>query len=256
VSACDPLAPQALPITLEKILGVGKDESGTLYVADQTTDGSYTNRVFVSSGSTLYRKRVNGSGSSANDYSFSYAADPLSDGGAHYEALLVHEEDGHATAMALGPPDQKGFIGEPGAASETLTVVDASALQGFTVKNLPGDVAIVLFADDPSGETFLLTRPVDDATDSSYRLFYGPKDAVAERHITNISESLSDSFYIQFSVGPASYAVSSSIVYGGDAGILGRPGGVTVQSDSSTESFPVTWPPPKTLSGASFQCFE
>lgn len=256
MSACDPLAPHALPITLEKLLGVGKDESGTLYVADETTDGSYTNRVFVSSGSTLYRKRVNGSGSSANDYTFSYAADPLPDGGAHYEALLVHQENGHATAMALGPPDQKGFIGDPGAVSETLTVVDASALQGFTVENLPGDVAIVLFANAPSGETFLLTQPVDDATDSSYRLFYGPKDAVAERHITNISESGSGSFFIQFSVGAASDTVNSSIIYGGDAGILGRPGAVTVQSQSGTESFPITWPPPKSLSGSSFQCFK
>src|SRR5271166_129503 len=62
-TACNPLATH--PTTLATILGVGKDQGGTLYVADQ--GGIAANlaivRVFVASAGSLIRQDVIGSGS-------------------------------------------------------------------------------------------------------------------------------------------------------------------------------------------------
>ncbi len=63
-TTCDPLATH--PTTLATILGVGKDETGTLYVADQGGVAAEPSlvRVFVVSDRSLVRQYVIGSGSS------------------------------------------------------------------------------------------------------------------------------------------------------------------------------------------------
>src|SRR5260370_26122898 len=68
---CDPLAPP--PVALGAVIGVGQGPDGTLYVVDRLSPGS-SGRVFVSSGNTLYRQDVEGSGQrGATDYNFEFA---------------------------------------------------------------------------------------------------------------------------------------------------------------------------------------
>lgn len=71
---CDPLTPVA--VTLGLILGVGQDTQSTVYLADQVPDGGGQDRVFVSTGETLYRKLVAGTGETGDppnaDYTFSF----------------------------------------------------------------------------------------------------------------------------------------------------------------------------------------
>ena len=62
--SCDPFSPITKPITLTNVLGAGRDTDGTLYVVDQPQPGG--ERVFVSSGGTLQRQRIDGSGTESS----------------------------------------------------------------------------------------------------------------------------------------------------------------------------------------------
>src|SRR4051812_50057879 len=70
---CDPLA--AGPITPGRIVGVGQDADGTLYV-------DAANGVFVSAGGALIRQRLLGTGpAGANEFIFSFESPAAGAGG-------------------------------------------------------------------------------------------------------------------------------------------------------------------------------
>jgi hypothetical protein len=60
-----------------------------------------------------------------------------------------------------------------------LTVVDASAIAGFSLQNLPVEVEYV--ADVSNGEAIVVTEPMDPWGYSGFRLFYGTPSQMIER---------------------------------------------------------------------------
>lgn len=250
---CNPLAPHELPVTLGDVLGVGKDANGTTYLADQVPAKSI-DRVFVSDGAELVRKRVTGSGSSGGgadaDYTFSYEE------GATTRALLVQRRGGAVTGMALGPGG-KGFIGDPGATTETLTVQDSTTVSDFTLRNLPGDVTIEYVADVTDGTVLVVTRPSDDWEYTDFRLFYGNTESdMSERQVVNVVRSRSGGTDIQFKMNEATYTVRFTwILEPADAGgTSSHPGQATLETGSESIAANQRFPTPTTLTGFSFSC--
>lgn len=237
---------------LGTVLGVGKDADGTTYLADTVTSPIVTGRVFVSQGRFLFRKRLLGSGSNGDsDYTLTFDDDS---GGA---ALLIHRENGKATAMALGPTNSRGFIGDPGAVTTNLTVEDESVLSAFTLRNLPGDVTIENVADVEDGSEIVVTHPAVDYEYTDFRLFYGRAPKLAERHVTNTSRGKSGSTVMTFVVGTATYTLNLPwvTVTTPDGGITGGPDVGTLDAGGG-KTFAVTqrWPAPTALPGLSFTC--
>ncbi len=249
---CDPLAPS--PTTLGSVLGVGKDGQGTLYVGDVATTGE--NRVFVSSGGTLVRKDVVGSGGSGGppdaQYTFSFR-DPFADIST-MRALLINTNDGKATAMALGSgSNPKELLGPATTGDEVLTLVDPSTVAALPIKNLPH--VPVYVADASDGTSIVVTWPMDAYGTDDARLYYGTPGHMLERPITQYGESLSGDTTVTFTVDAATYSVHFAIEFGDpDAGPLGNPGPVTLDKGGSTETMTLRMPTPATLSGFSFTC--
>jgi len=232
-------------------LGVGKDSAGTIYMADEVT-APYTDRVFVSSGNSLWRKRVSGSGQSGGtadrDYTFSYVD------GTNNPALIIQIRGGVTTAMAVGPGDSRSFIGPADAGQQTLTVLDKSAISGMTLRNLPGDVFIEYVADVSNGNIIIVTRPQDDWTDKSFRVFYGTAQAMLERPL--ISFSRGNDTYITFQVDSAQYLAHFVLTMApADAGVnVQHPPGTLEPGDGSTWTITERLPTPTTLPEFSFTC--
>ncbi len=247
---CDPLAAHELPVTLGTILGVGRDADGVTYLADEVTSPMQLDRVFVSQGKSLFRKRVTGSGSSGtSDYTFSF------EDGDGMRALIIHRENGKATEMALGPGG-KGFIGSPG--TTPLTVVDDGVVSGFTLRNLPGEVTIEYVADVDDGTVMVVTHPKDDWTYDDFRMFYGAPPKLAERHVTNTSRSRSGGTTMTFEVGSATYTASFIFALPAplpDGGVeIGHPDPGTLEGQGKTHAFTQRWPTPTSLPDFSFAC--
>jgi hypothetical protein len=253
--ACDPLAPP--PTTLGTLIGVGQDTQSTLYLADEVPD-SGQDRVFVSSGKTLVRKHVAGTGSTGvpgatadADYTFSFG-DPLADASG-LRALLIQVRGGAVTGMALGPGNSRAFLGGPDAGQVPLTVLDAGAVTGFGIQNLPNVVQLV--ADVSDGNVVAITEPSDAYDSTSLRLFYGPPGRMVERPVVMYSQSLSGPALITFTVGPALYIFRTTVVYGPDAGPLGSPGPASLETyDAGVLSATLRLPTPTSLAGFSFVC--
>jgi hypothetical protein len=246
---CDPLAPT--PVTLGTILGVGQDPQSALYVADQAPDAGQ-NRVFVSSGSTLVRKHVGGSGQTGGppdaDYSFSFQ-DPFADASTA-RALLIQVRGGAVTAMALGPPDSKSFY-VPDAGDAPLTVLDAGAAARLKIQNLP--VLVEYVADVSDGNAVVVTQPMDPWGYSDYRLFYGTANQMVERRIAayNRGDTGDD---IAFTVDAATYTAHFTWQLD-DGGGVGAPGPASLDTTGGT-TLPMTQrvPTPNSLTGFSFSC--
>jgi hypothetical protein len=130
---CDPLATH--PTTLATILGVGKDQSGTLYVADQggiASDLSIV-RVFVEAAGSLVRQDVIGSGSIGSSEDIETFESP--DGLTPPRDLTIQITSGKATSMTLGPEGsaKSGLEGIDAGAATALTLVGASTVQVETI---------------------------------------------------------------------------------------------------------------------------
>jgi hypothetical protein len=211
-SGCDPLAPA--PITLGAIVGVGQDAGGTLYV-------DAANGIFVSEGGRLIRQHVVGTGQSGStEFTFSLQSSAADGGSAG--ALLVETNGSTATAMALGPPGSRSFLGQSDAGVTSLTLVAASAVSGMTVVNTPNVISYV--GDVANGDVVLATVPLnEDATsnDGGLSIFYGPPSDVAERTITAFGQSLSGNGTVTFLVGDVPYVLAFGQVQGPDAGPFG-----------------------------------
>jgi hypothetical protein len=243
---CDPLAANA-SAKLGAILGVGKDDSGTLYVADEGDSQSL--RVFVSKGKTLFRKHVLGSGErGTGDYTISF------DGDSGSVALLIHQENGKATAMALGAADSKDFIGDPGAITSDLTIEGTSAISGFSVHDLPGEIEYVADVDD--GSVMVVTHPADDYDEMEFRMFYGRPPVLDERHVTSVNRSGTGDTHIVFAVGNSSYDAYFTVdMTESDGGFSFHPGqGSLDEGNGKSVSVTQRWPTPTALSDFSFNC--
>jgi hypothetical protein len=251
---CDPLAPHELPVTLGTVLGVGKDAAGKTYMADQVP-GKSIDRVFVSDGNSLVRKRVTGSGSSGAppdaDYNFSFEDPP------DVRALLIQQRGGSVTGMALGPEGTRGFIGDPGAVTETLTVQDNGSVSAFALKNLPGDVTIEYVADVDGGDVIVVTRPTDDWEYTDFRLFYGSgENAMSERQVVSVLRSRSGGTDIQFKVDGANYTVrfTVEVIFADGGGQGSKPGPATLDKGGTSSSVIERFPKPENFPGFSFSC--
>jgi len=248
---CDPLAPHELPVTLGTVLGVGQDSAGTIYMADEVT-APYSDRVFVSSGNSLWRKRVSGSGQSGGtadrDYTFSYV------NGSNNQALLIQIRGGVTAAMALGPGDSRAFVGAADSGQSALTVLDRSAISTMTLRNLPGDVVIEYVADVSNGNIVIVTRPQDDWTDKSFKVFYGTPNAMIERPL--ISFSRGNDTYITFQVDSAPYLAHFVLTMEpADGGVnVQHPPGTLEPGDGSTWTLTERLPTPTALAEFSFTC--
>lgn len=254
---CDPLAAHELPVTLGTVLGVGKDMGGTVYLADHVVEKSL-DRVFVSTGTVLFRRRVSGSGSSGGgadmDYTFSFDAGDGSKG----RALLIQRRGGAVTAMGLGPGG-KDFIGTPGATDESLTVLGDHLPSGYTLRNLPGEVTIEYVADidDGNGSVIVVTRPTDDSDYTDFRVFFGQETRMTEAHVVNVTRTRNGDTSIHFSSGTKTYDVSFTFETEiTDAGLGGHPGpGTFVTAGGSPVALTQRSPTPTNLPGFSFNCF-
>jgi hypothetical protein len=249
-SPCDPLA--SPPTKLSNILGIGKDAQGTLYVADSPA-GLPSPRVFVSGGGNLVRQDVRGSGQAgggagqAAQYTLTFA--PRGADAASEEALLLDTQGGMATQMALGPANSKSFLGGPG--ETPLTVVDASAVSGLPIVNLPGVVEYV--ADVSDGTAIVITLPMDAASSADFHLFYGTPSAMQERKIVSFDQALSGYPTVAFQVGSQTYTMAIGGTFDPDGG--GGPGPGTLDTGSAMLTFTLRMPTPSTLSAFSFTCF-
>jgi hypothetical protein len=171
-SPCDPLAP--LPLALGVILGVGRDSSGVVYVADTGSSGEP--RVFVSNGMTLGRQRVVGSDQSGTTQ-YRMTFESAYGSGSDARDLLVNVQDGQPSGMALAPPNSTEYLADAGSDTTPLTP-DLSAIEGMTVVSLPATVAYL--GDVSNGDVLIVTVPTDSDLGNDYRFFYGPDDDLSE----------------------------------------------------------------------------
>jgi hypothetical protein len=239
------------PTTLSVVLGVGKDAQGTLYVADLPT-GFYEPRVFVSGGGRLLRQHVLGSGGSggsaglAAQYTVTFDAPGAA--AASAQALLLDIQGNTTSQMALGPPDSKSFLGGPG--ETPLLVVEASAVTGMPIVNLPGIVAYV--ADVSDGTAIVVTSPMDVVSSADFHLFYGKAGSMQECPIVSFGQALSGYPTIVFQFGSQTYTMAIGGTFDPDGG--GGPGPGTLDTGGTQLPFTIRTPTPSTLSGFSFTC--
>jgi hypothetical protein len=252
-TACDPLATH--PTTLATVLGVGKDEAGTLYVADRggvATEPSIV-RVFVAKSGSLVRQHVIGSGSS-NAQDIETFESP--DGSTTPRDLAMQIAGGEATSMTLGPEGsaKSRIEGVDAGAAAALTLVGPTAVQGMPAIDLPGAVSYV--ADAATGEAIVVTAPLEnDEGSAAFHLFYGTPDAMVERPIVSFTQSLSGYPSIGFTVGSQTYVMAISSIAPSDGGPFAAPGPVTVTPGAGASVvFTLRMPTPTTLSGFTFTC--
>ena len=208
-------------------------------------------RVFVSDGKLLVRKRITGSGQNGGAPDQAFYTFSFDDGGSG-QALLLTTEMGQATAMGLGPPNTKGFIGDPGAVTTPLTVESRSVLADFTLKNLPGEVTLEYVADLDDGSEIVVTRPTDDWTYRDFRLFWGSPSDLVEQFVTNVSRARSGGTTIEFRYDGRIATATFTWVLDPDTSHPG-PGTLSAGSEQGmTQRFPT----PTTLTGSSFTCLR
>lgn len=253
---CDPLAPEAL--TLGTVLGAGADPQNTLYVADQVPDGGQQ-RVFVSDGGALVRQHVNGSGSGGGptpadvDYAFTYqsAVGDASDA----KTLFIQVRGGATTAVALGPGNAGKAFYSLDAGDQLLTIVDARALGGLSLANLP--VQIEYVADLSDGNVLVVTMPMDPWGYGGARLYYGPASGLVERPIPNYVRTDSED-QVSFAGGAGTYTAHLTFppfVGISDGGPPPHGGPASLDTpDAGSLSMTERQPPPTSLSSLPFTC--
>jgi hypothetical protein len=241
LTACDPLAPPAT--TLGTVLGAGKDDAGTIYLADP--------RVFLTQGGKLVRQHVVGSGNGGGDYNWMFQ--PADSDGSDVRDLLLTVQGGKPTAMALGT-DGKCMLSQGCPNTTPLTLVDPSAVAGMAIVNLPGLARYV--GDAENGEVIAVTSPMENESGTAeYRIFYGPASGVREGVITSWDQALSGHPTIGFTLDGASYSLEISTVFPDGGSALGEPGPAWLElPGGSSVGVTLRLPAPKTLAGMSFLC--
>ena len=181
--SCDPFSPITKPITLTNVLGAGRDTDGTLYVVDQPQPGG--ERVFVSSGGTLQRQRIDGSGTESSGGGVMSYTLFVSD---HVPPLILKLENNAAGPTAMGVlqgtlADKTFTIGQQGS---VLTLVPSAQVAGLPVANIPAETVIEYNATLSDGRALLVVRPRDDWTYQDFRVFFGSPDHMVERTVSQV----------------------------------------------------------------------
>jgi hypothetical protein len=222
--ACDPLADAPQPVMFGTILGAGRDAAGTVYVIDRPMSG--TDRLFVSDGMTLKRQPVSGSGSGSSPQGGTFE---IVNSGTGADALAVEITKDPAGDVAMGvvhgPLKTKTFtIGTDG---EALTVLDAGALSGYTLANLPGTIDVEYDATLPDGRTMVVTRPDVDWTYADFRLFLSASAGapLLERKVASVDRGSSTSIFFDLDGQQAQAHFSDGLLAPG-------PSTLTVGADS------------------------
>ena len=257
MSTCDPLATH--PTTLATILGVGEDQVGTIYVADQGAFLSEPSvvRVFVASGGALIRQYVIGSGSLFQDGNTEdIETFESADGAVPPRDLMIMLTGGAATSMTLGP-ESSGKLASEGLDSgitTPLSLVDASTVYGIPAVDLPGAVQYV--ADGADGSAIVVTAPLEnDVGSSGFRLFYGAPNGMIERSIVSFDQSMSGYPTIGFSVDSETYVMAIASAPPPDGGLFPSPGPVTLTTGTGGSiTFTLRLPTPVNLDGFTFSC--
>jgi hypothetical protein len=184
---CDPLATTSLPIAAGTLVAAGRDAAGTVYVVDVAPVDPRPQRLFISSGTTLQRRPIEGSGELGAGPGSTLivdtgSADPTT-------ALQIAIEMG-ATGPARmglhrGPLTGKTFV--IGTEGELLTLLSQADLAGFTLQNLPGRVVPEHLASLSDGRLILVTRPEVDWSYADMRVFVGPPARMLERDQVHVS---------------------------------------------------------------------
>jgi len=235
--SCDPFQPATKPITLINVIGAGQDTDGTLYVVDQPQPGG--ERVFVSSGGTLQRQRIDGSGTESDGNGAMSYTFTISD---HVPAFTLKLETNAIGPTAMGVLqgtllDAKTFtIGQQGS---VLTLVPATQIAALPVANIPAQTFIEYNATLPDGRALLVVRPRDDWTYQDFRVFFGAPDHMVERSLDQVTRykdggSTTINFTIDSAAAVASFPVQLS------------PGGLVIGPSTliiGATSFPLTLGP-------------
>ena len=180
-NACGPLAAHETPISLTGLVAAGKHADGTVYAVDEPTDGKY--RVFSSEGNDLVRRRIAGSGQE-NSTDLEALTLQVQEPSAYTLKVEIAKSGEIRMGVVRGVLSDKTF--PIGAVGEVLTV-DSSAVQGLSVRNLPGEVTVEYAADLTDGRRLVVIRPTDDWDYEDFRLFLGPADHMEERDVVAVT---------------------------------------------------------------------
>lgn len=176
---CDPLVAEEQAIALGSLLAAGRARDGTLYVVDHSFDGE--ERLFVSEGDRLVRRRVLGGGSS------SAGRDSwLFEDGATRRILFVERAGGLTTSIAIAIDTGPRELADYGSAAELLALADKDAVRELQVVNLPGEVLLEYLSRLGDGRVMVVTRPRDDWSYEDFRLFFGSEERVVERVVESV----------------------------------------------------------------------
>ncbi len=247
--ACAPFAPAS--ITLPTAVGIGKDKNGVLYVAAGSDAMGPVPRVFVMESGQLHEQRILGSGGGSSDFNIDFADAGASSTG---RTLLGHVANGKATAMALGTPNTKGFIGDPSEANdEPLTLQDESVLANVTVIGLPLQPEHVASTDDGH----LLVVTFSDSDPKPIRVFYGTNGGTLfERTVLEVGAEAQDEG-IMFKVDEETYSVNFHYMPLSKSNEGGTTQNVSGELGNSQGSQPLNILPLTTsLAGDTFECFS
>lgn len=240
--SCDPLADDPQPITLGKLLGVGRDANAVLYVIDQPPQGS--ERLFVSDGTTLQRQPVVGTGAGSDPGGDTFEIVNTGSGDAALAVEIVTDAMGTVMmGIVHGTLATKTFtIGTQG---ETLLVLAADTLAGYAVENLPGTIDVEYVATLADGRTVVVTRPDVDWSYSDFRLFLSREatSPLLERKVTAVVRGSFTDVSFDLDGAQAAAHFTSSLAPGTSTLTVG------------TDSLELTVSPPGTRpTGATFLC--
>lgn len=253
-AACDPLKSSgSASLKLEHVLGIGKAEDGRFFVVDRPKSGS--ERLFVSSDGSLVRRDGGGGASSSTEPGIERMS--LSSSGDDGLIVLI-ELRGSAVRMAIleGAAGGTKELSVDRSDAELLTIADESEIAGMPVRDLPGDVALEYSAQVDDGERLIVTRPEHDWSYEDFRVFFGPKDHVAERTVVNVTRARDGgSTNIRFKVGELDAEVFFPNRLTGDGGeSITEPVTLTIGSKQfGIERLPQDAPE---IDGLEFRCFE
>jgi hypothetical protein len=180
--SCDPLAPNPDRIELGRVLAVGRDADGTVYVVDRADDSKL--RAFVAEGTVLVRKDVIGTGE-GNEPGFERLS-LLIEASPRYR-LLVELAAGAAVRMARAEGEEERELDidllEGG---ELLEMLDADTVDGYAIRNLPGEIRVEYLARTPEDELLVVLVPEDDFAYEKFRLFFDKDGKLVERELDEV----------------------------------------------------------------------
>jgi hypothetical protein len=246
LQACDPLNGAEQPVTLGKVLAVGRDDADVMYVLVDPGTGEY--QVFVSEDGALQRHRVLGSGSGDELWvTVTVEADP------QFGLYVNLDANGAAESMRRFDPAAVTDKGqEPD--GDDLDVLDASAIDDLDLRNLPADITIEYLGMIEDGRRVLVVRPTDDWSYEDFRVFLGTPQQMIERDVQNVTRAKDGgSTRIELTLDDTPAELDFPVVYTG--GDTFEHGPSTLTSASETLSIALQdQPDSSAVDGLNFRC--